>query len=188
MGSRFLYTLKFEEHCCRAFLLKVLSPTININITWELLKNVVSQVPPQTYWIRICILPTTCMICILKLKILHDSPSFPYLHQQLKLFWDDTIKYWYPRKVKVKALVSQSCLTLRLHGLRTTRLLCSGDSLGKNTGAGCHSLLQGIFLTQRSNPRLLHCRQLLYPLSHQGSQLVSKPHSKIFWQIGWKLG
>ena len=32
-----------------------------------------------------------------------------------------------------------------------------------------HSLLQGIFQTQRLNPCLLHCRQLLYQLSHQGS-------------------
>ena len=35
----------------------------------------------------------------------------------------------------------------------------------KNTGVGCHSLLQGIFLTQGSNPCLLcllHCRQVLY--------------------------
>ena len=34
---------------------------------------------------------------------------------------------------------------------------------------GCHSLLQGIFPTQGSNPDLLHCRQILYHLSHQGS-------------------
>ena len=33
---------------------------------------------------------------------------------------------------------------------------------------GCHALLQGIFLTQGSNPGLLHCRQILYCLSHQG--------------------
>ena len=33
------------------------------------------------------------------------------------------------------------------------------DSPGKNTGVGCHFLLQGIFLTQGSNPGLLHCRQ-----------------------------
>ena len=31
-----------------------------------------------------------------------------------------------------------------------------GDSPGKNTGVGCHALLQGIFLTQRWNLRLLH--------------------------------
>ena len=43
---------------------------------------------------------------------------------------------------------------------------------GKNTGMGCHFLLQGIFLTHGSNLSLLHCRQTLYPLSHQGSIAV----------------
>ena len=37
---------------------------------------------------------------------------------------------------------------------------------GKNTGVGSRSLLQGIFLTQGSNPGLLNCRQILYFLSH----------------------
>ena len=36
-----------------------------------------------------------------------------------------------------------------------TRLLCPRDSPGKNTGVGCHALLQGIFPTQGLNPRLL---------------------------------
>ena len=40
------------------------------------------------------------------------------------------------------------------------------DSLGKNTGVGCHSLLQGIFLTQEYNLGLPHCRQIFYLLSH----------------------
>ena len=44
-----------------------------------------------------------------------------------------------------------------------------GDSPVKNTGADCHTLLQGIFPTQGSNPGLPHCRQILYHLSHQGS-------------------
>ena len=47
-----------------------------------------------------------------------------------------------------------------------------GDSPGKNTGLGCHALLLEIFPTQGSNPRLLcllHCRRILYLLSHQGS-------------------
>ena len=44
------------------------------------------------------------------------------------------------------------------------------DSLGfSNTGVGCHSFLQGIFLTSGLNPGLLHCRQILYCLSYQGS-------------------
>ena len=38
-----------------------------------------------------------------------------------------------------------------------------------NTGVGCHSLLQEIFLTQGLNLGLPHCRQMLYRLSHQGS-------------------
>ena len=37
---------------------------------------------------------------------------------------------------------------------------------------GCHSLLQGIFLTQELNLGLLHCRQILYHLSHQGSPVL----------------
>ena len=39
----------------------------------------------------------------------------------------------------------------------------------KNTGVGSLSLLQWIFLTQESNRGLLHCRQILYQLSYQGS-------------------
>ena len=49
------------------------------------------------------------------------------------------------------------------------------DSPGKNTGVGGHSPLQGIFPTQGLNP--LHCRQILYHLSHQGNpsqQLYNK--------------
>ena len=41
-----------------------------------------------------------------------------------------------------------------------------GDSPGKNTGVGCHALLQGIFPIQGSNPGLPHCRQILYYLSY----------------------
>ena len=53
-----------------------------------------------------------------------------------------------------------------------------GDSPGKNTGVGCHALLQGIFPTQGLNPGLPHCRQILYHLSHQGSPRFLKMNSK----------
>ena len=43
-----------------------------------------------------------------------------------------------------------------------------GDSLGKNTGVGCHALLQRIFPTQGSNPGLPHRGKILYRLSHCG--------------------
>ena len=45
----------------------------------------------------------------------------------------------------------------------------SNSCPGTNTGVGCHALLQGIFPTQGWNPGLLHCRWVLYHLSHQGS-------------------
>ena len=43
------------------------------------------------------------------------------------------------------------------------------NSLGQNTGVGSLSLLQGIFSTQELKQGLLHCRQILYQLSYQGS-------------------
>ena len=47
-----------------------------------------------------------------------------------------------------------------------------GDSPGKNTGVGCHALLQGIFLTQGLNPHLLHCRQILYHWATKEAPLI----------------
>ena len=56
----------------------------------------------------------------------------------------------------------QSCLTLCYPiDYNPTKLLCPWDSPGKTTGVGCHFLLQGIFLTQELNLRLLHCRWFL---------------------------
>ena len=62
-------------------------------------------------------------------------------------------------------LFTQLCPTLQPHGLWPSRLLCSWNSPGKNTGMDCHFLFQGIILTQGSNPGLLHCRRMLYHLS-----------------------
>ena len=56
---------------------------------------------------------------------------------------------------------------LRPHGLYSP-----WNSPGQNTGVGSLSFLQGIFPTQGSNPCLLHCRQILYQLSHKRSPCV----------------
>ena len=61
---------------------------------------------------------------------------------------------------EVKVLVTHLCLAL------CDPMDCPWDSPGKNTGVGCHSLLQGIFPTQGLSPSLLHCRQILYHLSY----------------------
>ena len=71
----------------------------------------------------------------------------------------------------VLCLVAQSCLIL------CNPMACSlpyssvhGDSPGKNTGVGCHAL--NLPNPQGSNPGSLHCRQILYHLSHQGSPRI----------------
>ena len=53
-------------------------------------------------------------------------------------------------------------------GLFKKQNLIGSVSVTFITGVGIHSLLQGIFLTQGSNPGLLHCKQICYCLSHQG--------------------
>ena len=59
--------------------------------------------------------------------------------------------------------------SMQLRGLWPSGLLCSWNFPGKNTGAGCHFLLQGIFLTLGSNPHplhLLHWQADSLPLYH----------------------
>ena len=67
------------------------------------------------------------------------------------------------------------------------RCLCPWDFSGKNTGVSCHFFLQGIFLTRVPNPRLLcllHCKQILYHLSHQGINII---YMSIIWTgLFWK--
>ena len=64
--------------------------------------------------------------------------------------------------------------SLRPHGRQPTRLLCPWNSPGKNAEVSSHSLLQGILPTQGLNLGLLHCKQILYCLSHQGSTFKPK--------------
>ena len=86
---------------------------------------------------------------------------------------------------------AQSCLTLCNPMDRSPPASSvHGDSPGKTTRMGCHALLQGIFPTQGSNPGLLHCRQILYHLSHQVSpwilEWVAYPFSgESSWPRNW---
>ena len=61
-----------------------------------------------------------------------------------------------------------------------------GDFSGKNTGVGCHFLLQGIFLDQGSNPRLLHWQADSLPLSHQGSQEIKQEKSLLKSSVSYQ--
>ena len=91
----------------------------------------------------------------------------------LIFIWESVLSSVFP--CAVLCLAAQSCWTL------CDPMDCSspgspvhGDSLGKNTGVGCHSLLQEIFQTQGSNPGVPHCRRILYCLTHQGSPWILK--------------
>ena len=63
---------------------------------------------------------------------------------------------------------SESCLVV-YNSLWPHGLYSPWNFPGQNTGVGSRSLRQRIFPTQRSNPGLLHCTQILYQLSYQGS-------------------
>ena len=73
--------------------------------------------------------------------------------------------------VCMPAVVLQSCPAFRDSGLQPTWLLCPWDTPGKNTGVGCHALLQEIFPTQGLNPGplcLLHWQAGSLPLGPPG--------------------
>ena len=66
--------------------------------------------------------------------------------------------------------------TYTAHGILQARILeCSSDLI-----------LQGIIPTQESNPGLPHCRQILYPLSHKGSHIISIESRNCLVQLAWR--
>ena len=83
---------------------------------------------------------------------------------------------------KVKMLVAQSCPTL-YNPMDYSLPLSIEFSRQEYWSVGSHSLLQGIFPTQKLNQGLLHCRQLLYQLSYQGNLIYSKDFGK-YWLLG----
>ena len=89
-------------------------------------------------------------------SILHLSVKAKHLYRILEWKWNNMIclNYFF-------FYVKAPC--------KLARILCPWDSPGKNIGVGCHSLPQGIFPTQGSNPGLLYHRQILYHLSYQRS-------------------
>ena len=76
------------------------------------------------------------------------------------------------------------CLTLcDPTDCKPSRLLCPWNFPSRNTGVGCHFLLQGILPTQGSNAHLLHCLVDSLPLSHLGNpEPAGKPLSQIKWE------
>ena len=102
-----------------------------------------------------------------------SAKSFQVLRTTLKLF---------SYLVCVYAKSPQLCPTLWLYGPSLPGSSVHGDSAGKNTGVGCHALLQGIFQTQGSNPSLLcllHWQMCSPPLAPPGKPSVTLVRLKI---------
>ena len=88
------------------------------------------------------------------------------------LIWQPSLKWSY-------LYVSHSVVSDSLWPHELSRFHCPWNSPGKNTGVGCHSLLQGIFLTHRSNLSLPRCRQILHHLSHHGSPINTHTYTNV---------
>ena len=95
-------------------------------------------------------------------------PLFRCAEKMLCYLLTDHMLSWSPYFCCAVFRHSVVCDSLWPHGLLCPGSSVLGDSPGQSTRVGCHVLLQGIFPTQESNPGLLHCRQVLYHLNHQG--------------------
>ena len=73
---------------------------------------------------------------------------------------------------------SQPRIEPRSPSLQADSLPAEPQGTPENTGVGSLSLLQQIFPTQESNQSLLHCRQILYQLSYEGSPMMEKTMKK----------
>ena len=119
-----------------------------------------------------------CGMWTLSCSMLYLVPQ-PEIEHQPPALGVQSLSHWTSREVLESVifklcwccLVAQSCPTLLwTPGLQPSRLPCPWSFPGNNTGLGCHFPLQGLFLTQGSNPHLLHWQVGSLQTSHQGGQ------------------
>ena len=119
--------------------------------------------PPQ---VQILLLP--CLLAASLGQDIFTPLSLNFLTCEMAVI---PVPIWYYTSGILQRKESGSCSvmsgSLRPHGLNSP-----WNSSGQNTGVGSFSLLQDIFPTQGLNSGLLHCRQILYQLSHKGSLIL----------------
>ena len=119
-------------------------------------------------WLRFLIYVYVLALCRVRLFV----TPWTVAHQALLSRKFSRQEYWsgspLPFLIPYLCLLfsAQSCLTL------CDLIVCPWNSLGKNTGGGCHFLLQGIFQTQGLSPVLPHYRQTLYHFFQAGISLL----------------
>ena len=98
------------------------------------------------------------------------------------LFLRECIHFFHPLSIytSVQEVFAEACLCVYESHSVVSDSLCPHvlyspwNSPGQNTGVDSLSLLQRIFLSQRLNPGLLHCGQIIYQLNHKGSPTMSQ--------------
>ena len=115
-------------------------------------------------WCRLLSMFFFCCLCFLV-----SYPRMLCLTQNHKGFLLSSLQFQFlSLGLNCCCLVTKLCLTI-CDPVDCSLAVSSVHFLGKNTGVGCHFLLQGIFSTQGSNPCLLQWQADSSPLSHQGS-------------------
>ena len=84
-------------------------------------------------------------------KTLDNDIFYMYFNFPFLLYWISKL-----RDVCVCVVCSVGSDSLGCYELQPTRLPCLWDFSSKSTGVSCHFLFQGIFLTQKLNPCILH--------------------------------
>ena len=138
------------------------------------------------YILELVIRNQNMLIVTFQLRLIYYISLLTHVNQRqimsLKMCtWSPNQIQWLLKAGPTKNHESESCSvmfnSLQIHGLYSP-----WNSPGQNTGVGSLSLLQGILPTQGSNPGLLHCRQIIYQVSHKGStrmlEWVAYPFSK----------
>ena len=115
-------------------------------------------------------------IPLLKLLVSHVQPCenpWTAAHQAPLSMEFSRQEYWRGLPFPSPGDLPNLGIKARSPALQVDSLLSEPPGKPKDAGVGSLSLQQGIFLTQESNWGLLHCRQILYQLSFQGSPLSS---------------
>ena len=108
----------------------------------------------------------------LVLKLLNHVKLFetPWSVQSIEF---SRLEYWSGEPFPSPGDLPNPGIKPRSPPLQADSLPAEPQGKPKNTGVGSLSLLQGIFPTQELNPGLLHCRRILYQLSHKGSLVTT---------------
>ena len=109
------------------------------------------------------------------------SENIPIIQKLSVSFYRYTKRFFFKYIHRIKIPRNQLCLTLcncMDCSLPGSLQYTPWSSPGKNTGVGCHFFLQGIFPTKRLDLGLLHCRQILYHLNHQGSPKIRENYQR----------